>query len=195
MGAHGSIASERASRVAVAGIWKRVIFDLIVPRLYQLKNGPVAVNRRWTRSVNYTWHNWWWATNTDIPTLTLSNLREKDEAVLVQFGSRCVWGLMNTETFKTWIGVLILKPIKIVLMGLGTVGSHLEDPGLKSTPVPNICMLWFPLAVTEICCIASNLCIVLVWLDFFYIYSFTNGVSGAITDHNSNETAWGFETQ
>lgn len=56
MGTHGSIASERASRVAVAGVWKRVIFDLIVPRLYQLKNGSIAVNRRQTCSVSYTIH-------------------------------------------------------------------------------------------------------------------------------------------
>lgn len=53
MGTHGSIASEGASRVAVAWVWKRVIFDLIVPWLNQLKNGSVAVNRRQTRS-NYT---------------------------------------------------------------------------------------------------------------------------------------------
>lgn len=46
MGAHGSIASERASRIAVTGVWKRVIFDLIVPWLHQLKNGSIAVNRR-----------------------------------------------------------------------------------------------------------------------------------------------------
>lgn len=46
MGTHGSIASERASRIAVTGIRKRVIFDLIVPRLHQLKNGSIAVNKR-----------------------------------------------------------------------------------------------------------------------------------------------------
>lgn len=52
MGTHGSIASERASRVAVAGVGKGVILDLIVPRLHQLENGSIAVNRRQT--VNYT---------------------------------------------------------------------------------------------------------------------------------------------
>lgn len=52
MGAHGSIASERASRVAVTWVWKRVILDLIVPRLNQLENGSIAVNRRQKSSAN-----------------------------------------------------------------------------------------------------------------------------------------------
>lgn len=46
MGAHGSVASEGASRVAVAGIGKRVIFDLVVPRLHQLQDGSVAASGR-----------------------------------------------------------------------------------------------------------------------------------------------------
>lgn len=54
MGTHGTIASERAPGVAVAGVWKRVIFDLIVPWLYQLKDGAIAVDRRQTRSVSNT---------------------------------------------------------------------------------------------------------------------------------------------
>lgn len=54
VGTHGTIASERAPGVAVAGVRKRVIFDLIVPRLHQLKNGAIAVNRRRTRSVSDT---------------------------------------------------------------------------------------------------------------------------------------------
>lgn len=56
MGTHRSIASERASRVAVAGVWKGIIFDLIIPWLYQLKNGSISVNRGRTWSVNYTVH-------------------------------------------------------------------------------------------------------------------------------------------
>jgi len=56
MGTHGPEASKRASRVAVTGVWKRIIFDLIVPRLHQLENGSIAVNRRQTCLENYTAH-------------------------------------------------------------------------------------------------------------------------------------------
>lgn len=41
MGAHWPVALERASRVAVAGVGEGVVFDLVVPRLYQLKDGPI----------------------------------------------------------------------------------------------------------------------------------------------------------
>lgn len=109
MGTHGSIASERASRVAVAGVWKRVIFDFIVPWLYQLKNGSIAVNRRQTWSVSYTVHivtnAGWPCRQTEVQTLSLSDFREEVWEVVVHFGRRCIQGLGNTETFKTltWI--------------------------------------------------------------------------------------------
>lgn len=56
MGAHGAIASQGASGIAVARVWKGVIFDLVIPRLYQLKNGSISVNRRQTCSVNSSVH-------------------------------------------------------------------------------------------------------------------------------------------
>lgn len=45
MGAHRSVALEGASGVAVAGVGEGVVFDLVVPRLYQLKDGPIAAKR------------------------------------------------------------------------------------------------------------------------------------------------------
>lgn len=45
MGAHWSIALERAAGVAVAGVGEGVVFDLVVPRLYQLKDGSVPAKR------------------------------------------------------------------------------------------------------------------------------------------------------
>lgn len=46
MGAHGSVASQRASRVAVTRVRERVVLDLVVPRLHQLKDRPVPVRRQ-----------------------------------------------------------------------------------------------------------------------------------------------------
>lgn len=46
MGAHWSEASEGASGFAVPGVRKGVVFDLIVPRLHQLEDGSIAVNKR-----------------------------------------------------------------------------------------------------------------------------------------------------
>lgn len=49
MSTHGSITSEGASRVAVTGVWERVVFDLIIPRFHKLKDGSIAVNIRQTK--------------------------------------------------------------------------------------------------------------------------------------------------
>lgn len=45
MGAHWSVAVERASGVAVAGVGEGVVFDLVIPRLYQLKDGSIPAKR------------------------------------------------------------------------------------------------------------------------------------------------------
>lgn len=49
VGTHGSITSERASWVAVTGVWKGVIFYFVVPGLYQLQNGPISVSKIQTK--------------------------------------------------------------------------------------------------------------------------------------------------
>lgn len=46
MGAHWSVASEGASGVAVAGIGEGVVFDLVIPRFYQLKNRAIPAKQR-----------------------------------------------------------------------------------------------------------------------------------------------------
>lgn len=45
MGAHWSVALERASGVAVAGVGEGVVFDLVVPRLHQLEDGSIPARR------------------------------------------------------------------------------------------------------------------------------------------------------
>lgn len=50
MCAHGTIASEWAPGVAVAGVREGVIFHLVIPRLHQLKDGSIAVDRTLTHS-------------------------------------------------------------------------------------------------------------------------------------------------
>lgn len=45
MGAHWSVALERAAGVAVARVGKGVVFDLVVPRLYELKDGSIPAKR------------------------------------------------------------------------------------------------------------------------------------------------------
>lgn len=44
MSAHGSITSEGAARVTVTGVWKRIVFDLVVPRFDKLENGSIAAD-------------------------------------------------------------------------------------------------------------------------------------------------------
>lgn len=45
MGAHWAVALERASGVAVAGVGEGIVLDLVVPRLYQLKDGSIPAGR------------------------------------------------------------------------------------------------------------------------------------------------------
>lgn len=107
MSTHGSITSEGASRVTVTGVWKRVVFDLIVPWFHKLKNGSIAVNKRQTKR-HCTHHMSKWATpnvtftNTDwscyqidIRTTTTEFIMFKEK--LLKCGQR--W--WDSETFKT----------------------------------------------------------------------------------------------
>lgn len=54
MGAHWSVTSEGASRVAVAGIGEGVVFDLVIPRFYQLKNRSIPAKQRNTSLIRET---------------------------------------------------------------------------------------------------------------------------------------------
>lgn len=45
MGAHRSVAPQRASGVAVAGVGEGVVLDLVVPRLHQLQDGAIPAKR------------------------------------------------------------------------------------------------------------------------------------------------------
>ena len=45
MSTHGPIAPEGASRVAISGIWKSIVFNFIIPWLHKLKNGSISVER------------------------------------------------------------------------------------------------------------------------------------------------------
>lgn len=46
VGAHRSIALERASGLAVSGVREGVVFDLVVPRLHELEDRSIATDRR-----------------------------------------------------------------------------------------------------------------------------------------------------
>lgn len=45
MGAHWTVASEGAAGVAVSWVGEGVVFDLIIPRFHQLKDGPIPAKR------------------------------------------------------------------------------------------------------------------------------------------------------